>query len=45
VELAKLEALLWQPPKGVEEPPPPESPWAAEAEMAAFRSLKAEVGQ
>ena len=41
-EQAKLRAKLWMPPKGVV--PPPESPWSAENEMAAFRSLRAGLG-
>jgi hypothetical protein len=41
-EQAKLRAKLWLPPKGVE--PPKESPWSAESEMAAFRSLRAGLG-
>jgi hypothetical protein len=39
---AKLRAKLWLPPKGVEIPK--ESPWSAESEMGALRSLKAGLG-
>jgi len=41
-EQAKLRAKLWLPPKGAEVPK--ESPWSAESEMAAFRSLRAGLG-
>jgi hypothetical protein len=41
-ERAKLRAKLWLPPKGTEIPA--ESPWSAENEMGALRSLKAGLG-
>lgn len=40
-EILKAEAQLWAPPPGAEA----RGPWAPEAEMAAFRSLKAQVTQ
>jgi hypothetical protein len=41
-DLAKLKAQVWKPPAGFE---PTEGPWSAESEMAAFRNLKAALGQ
>jgi hypothetical protein len=41
-ERAKLRAKLWLPPKGKEIPK--ESPWSAENEMGALRSLRAGLG-
>lgn len=40
-EVRKLEAQLWAPPLGEA----PRGPWAPEAEMDAFRSLKTSLGQ
>lgn len=42
-DIQKLEIQVWMPPK-IEETPV-EGPWSAEAEMGAFRSLKASLGQ
>lgn len=41
-DIAKLKAKLWRPPPEAEVV---EGPWSAEAEMAAFRNLKAAMGQ
>jgi hypothetical protein len=41
-DLAKIRANVWMPPAGVE---PTEGPWSAAAEMSAFASLKASLGQ
>lgn len=42
-EVAKFEAQVWRPPKGVA--PAKSSPWSAEAETAAFQALKAGIGK
>lgn len=42
-DLAALKAKLWRPPPKVEAPA--DSPWSADAEMAAFQSLKNALGQ
>lgn len=42
-DVDKFEAQLYRPPVGVQAPAV--GPWSAEAEMAAFRSMKAALGQ
>lgn len=41
-DIEKIRAKVWMPPAGVE---PVEGPWSAAAEMNAFASLKASLGQ
>ena len=41
-DIAKFEARLWMPPRGVE---PDQGPWSAAAENRAFASLKSALGK
>lgn len=43
IDVDKVRARLWQPPKGVV--PTPESPWSAENESKGFAALKASLGR
>lgn len=42
-ERTKFQARLWRPPS-IDAPIPPQSPWSAESENAAFSALKAQTG-